>query len=86
MPPLLVQGFGVTLFERLQQQWGSEASVMLTVQYRMNRVICAWASEELYQVRGVGGGRAWRGGGRGVHVGVGQFPRLERGLEQDRCG
>ena len=43
------QGLGVTLFERMQEEFGNSASVMLTVQYRMNSVIMKWASDELYQ-------------------------------------
>lgn len=48
-------GLGQTLFERLQARLGEAASVMLTVQYRMNAAIMDWSSQELYQVRG------WRG-------------------------
>ncbi|KAI8477001.1 MAG: P-loop containing nucleoside triphosphate hydrolase protein [Monoraphidium minutum] len=42
-------GLGVTLFERLQHAHGAAASEMLTMQYRMNRDIMQWASDELYQ-------------------------------------
>jgi hypothetical protein len=44
------KGLAVTLFERLQQQLGEEASEMLTVQYRMNTDISDWSSGELYEV------------------------------------
>ncbi len=38
-----------TLFERLQGKFGSTASAMLTMQYRMNTAIMQWPSHELYQ-------------------------------------
>jgi hypothetical protein len=52
-------GLGLTMMDRLLSRHGHEdpscggsgISVMLEVQYRMNRVICTWASNELYQGR-----------------------------------
>ncbi|KAF8070908.1 Ighmbp2 [Scenedesmus sp. PABB004] len=41
-------GLARTLFERLQAALGREASVMLTVQYRMHAHIMDWSSQELY--------------------------------------
>lgn len=41
-------GLAVTLFERSYAVWGSIASKMLTVQYRMHADIMTWSSEELY--------------------------------------
>ncbi|GIL45596.1 hypothetical protein Vafri_2803 [Volvox africanus] len=43
-------GMARTLFERLQLKLPS-ASAMLTVQYRMNKVIMQWSSDELYEGR-----------------------------------
>ena len=45
----LCQGLRLTLFERLNKAFGDVASVMLTVQYRMNKLIMQWASDELYE-------------------------------------
>ena len=42
------EGLEVTLMDRLIETYGSSALRMLTVQYRMNDVIMAWASKELY--------------------------------------
>ncbi len=44
-----MQGLSRTLFERLQGKFGSTASAMLTMQYRMNTAIMQWPSHELYQ-------------------------------------
>ena len=44
-----VQGLSRTLFERLQGKFGSKASAMLTMQYRMNTAIMQWPSHGLYQ-------------------------------------
>lgn len=43
-------GLSTTLFERMQSMYGSSASQMLTVQYRMHAAIMDWASHELYEV------------------------------------
>ncbi|KXZ43249.1 hypothetical protein GPECTOR_96g715 [Gonium pectorale] len=54
LPPTVVSdeaarlGLARTLFERLQRLVPS-ASAMLTVQYRMNRAIMQWSSDELYE-------------------------------------
>lgn len=56
LPPTVIsddachRGLGRTLFERLQRMH-SCASVMLTVQYRMNGDIMQWSSDELYEGR-----------------------------------
>ncbi|GIL45595.1 hypothetical protein Vafri_2803 [Volvox africanus] len=56
LPPTIVSdeaakmGMARTLFERLQLKLPS-ASAMLTVQYRMNKVIMQWSSDELYEGR-----------------------------------
>ncbi|PNH00590.1 DNA-binding protein SMUBP-2, partial [Tetrabaena socialis] len=42
------RGLGRTLFERLQRSLPA-ASAMLTVQYRMNKSIMQWSSDELYE-------------------------------------
>jgi ATP-dependent RNA/DNA helicase IGHMBP2 len=42
-------GLSRTLFERLMgAPWGSQASAMLTVQYRMHKDIMDWSSKEMY--------------------------------------
>ena len=43
-----MQGLAQTLFERLQDMYGTSVSAMLTVQYRMNEAIMEWSSQELY--------------------------------------
>ncbi len=43
-----MQGLSRTLFERLHAMHGRSASAMLTVQYRMERRIMQWSSDELY--------------------------------------
>ncbi|GLI64102.1 hypothetical protein VaNZ11_007275 [Volvox africanus] len=54
LPPTIVSdeaarmGMARTLFERLQCKLPS-ASAMLTVQYRMNKAIMQWSSDELYE-------------------------------------
>ncbi|GFR40163.1 hypothetical protein Agub_g720 [Astrephomene gubernaculifera] len=54
LPPTVVcdeaarLGLGRTLFERLQRSLPA-ASAMLTVQYRMNKAIMQWSSDELYE-------------------------------------
>ena len=45
------KGLSRTLFERLQAMYGTGASCMLTVQYRMNSNIMQWSSTELYEVK-----------------------------------
>ncbi|CAM8883181.1 unnamed protein product [Rhodiola kirilowii] len=42
------KGFGRTLFERLENLYGTEITSMLTVQYRMHELIMSWSSKELY--------------------------------------
>ncbi|GAX76189.1 hypothetical protein CEUSTIGMA_g3633.t1 [Chlamydomonas eustigma] len=55
LPPTILseaaaaRGLGRTLFERLQDMYGSLVSEMLTVQYRMNSNIMQWSSDALYQ-------------------------------------
>ncbi|XP_049934451.1 uncharacterized protein LOC116256012 isoform X2 [Nymphaea colorata] len=41
-------GLGRTLFERLAHLYGEQVTVMLTVQYRMHKLIMDWSSRELY--------------------------------------
>jgi DNA replication ATP-dependent helicase Dna2 len=54
LPPLVrseaaaAQGLGKSLFSRLDEQWGAQATVGLTRQYRMHPVICAFPSTEYY--------------------------------------
>ncbi|NWR35063.1 SMBP2 protein, partial [Tachuris rubrigastra] len=54
LPPTIVshraaaQGLSLSLMERLVQHYGERAVRMLTVQYRMHRLIMEWASTELY--------------------------------------
>ncbi|TSX17015.1 DNA-binding protein SMUBP-2 [Bagarius yarrelli] len=43
------KGLSVSLMERLIQQYGDSVVRMLTTQYRMNRAIMEWASEQMYQ-------------------------------------
>ncbi|EFJ52473.1 hypothetical protein VOLCADRAFT_79084 [Volvox carteri f. nagariensis] len=56
LPPTVVSeeaakmGLARTLFERLQRLLPA-ASAMLTVQYRMNKAIMQWSSDELYEGR-----------------------------------
>ncbi|GLC34608.1 hypothetical protein PLESTM_000216800 [Pleodorina starrii] len=56
LPPTVVSdeaarmGLARTLFERLQRSLPG-ASAMLTVQYRMNKAIMQWSSDELYEGR-----------------------------------
>ncbi|CAN6454155.1 unnamed protein product [Victoria cruziana] len=42
------KGLGRTLFERVAQLYGEQVTVMLTVQYRMHKLIMDWSSRELY--------------------------------------
>lgn len=42
------KGLGITLFARLADLYGDAVTSMLTVQYRMNRLIMEWSSHELY--------------------------------------
>ncbi|ERN11784.1 DNA-binding protein SMUBP-2 isoform X1 [Amborella trichopoda] len=42
------KGLGRTLFERLADLYGEEITAMLTVQYRMHKLIMDWSSAELY--------------------------------------
>ncbi|KAF3442575.1 hypothetical protein FNV43_RR16491 [Rhamnella rubrinervis] len=42
------KGLGRTLFERLDDMYGEDVTSMLTVQYRMHKLIMDWSSEELY--------------------------------------
>ncbi|XP_027552125.1 DNA-binding protein SMUBP-2 [Neopelma chrysocephalum] len=57
LPPTIVshraaaQGLSLSLMERLAQHYGERAVRMLTVQYRMHRLIMEWASTELYSGR-----------------------------------
>eukprot|EP00879_Flechtneria_rotunda_P033153 GHRR01036690.1.p1 GENE.GHRR01036690.1~~GHRR01036690.1.p1 ORF type:complete len:541 (+),score=209.92 GHRR01036690.1:666-2288(+) len=44
-------GLANTLFERLQNSLGPQASSMLTMQYRMHTAIMDWSSNELYEGR-----------------------------------
>ncbi|XP_051632894.1 DNA-binding protein SMUBP-2 [Manacus candei] len=54
LPPTIVshraaaQGLSLSLMERLARHYGERAVRMLTVQYRMHRLIMDWASSELY--------------------------------------
>lgn len=54
LPPTVVskeasrKGLSLTLFERLYAMWGSKISKMLLMQYRMNKVIMQWSSQEMY--------------------------------------
>ncbi|KAM8861024.1 DNA-binding protein SMUBP-2 [Synchiropus picturatus] len=45
------KGLALSLMERLIQAYGDSVVRMLTVQYRMNDAIMAWASKEMYQSR-----------------------------------
>lgn len=55
LPPTIVsveaarEGFGVSLFERLVEEHGEEVVRLLDVQYRMNREIMQFPSDELYE-------------------------------------
>lgn len=57
LPPTVVspeaakQGFSVSLFERLMGRLGEEASVALSVQYRMHEAIMGFSNAELYEGR-----------------------------------
>ncbi|MCO5594805.1 hypothetical protein L7F22_048839 [Adiantum nelumboides] len=42
------RGLGKTLFARLTDLHGDAATAMLTIQYRMNKLIMDWSSQELY--------------------------------------
>jgi len=42
------KGLGRTLFERLAALYGDKVTSMLTVKYRMHRLIMQWSSHELY--------------------------------------
>ena len=54
LPPTIIsdkaakRGLAVTLFERLHELHGSDIGQMLLTQYRMNELIMAWSSEEMY--------------------------------------
>ena len=43
------KGLLMTLFERTHSMYENEISTMLTQQYRMNKAIMSWSSNELYQ-------------------------------------
>jgi ATP-dependent RNA/DNA helicase IGHMBP2 len=45
------QGLSVTLFDRLMKVYGEKFSQLLRVQYRMNKQIMDWASNEVYSGR-----------------------------------
>lgn len=45
------KGLNVTLFERIIDGYGEPCSTMLRVQYRMNKMIMEWASQEVYKGR-----------------------------------
>lgn len=45
------KGLGKTLFERLASLYGQEVMSMLTVQYRMHKLIMNWSSKELYNCK-----------------------------------
>ena len=55
LPPTIIskeaadKGLDLTLMKRLIDSLGDEATKMLTIQYRMNRVINDWISEKLYE-------------------------------------
>jgi ATP-dependent RNA/DNA helicase IGHMBP2 len=55
LPPTIISdraakgGLTYTLFERLYNLWGEGISEMLTVQYRMNKLIGDWSSREMYE-------------------------------------
>ena len=55
LPPTVVspdaaeQGFGVSIFERLMQSCGPQIARRLAVQYRMNRSIMDFSSQEFYE-------------------------------------
>jgi hypothetical protein len=55
LPPTIISdraakgGLSYTLFERLYNLWGEGISEMLTVQYRMNKLIGDWSSREMYE-------------------------------------
>lgn len=54
LPPTVVsreavkQGFTISMFERLMEAHGNEASCMLSVQYRMNTAIMDFSSQQFY--------------------------------------
>uniref|UniRef100_A0A7R9YTI7 AAA+ ATPase domain-containing protein n=1 Tax=Chlamydomonas euryale TaxID=1486919 RepID=A0A7R9YTI7_9CHLO len=54
LPPTIIsdiaarRGLARTLFERIQDLYGAGVSQMLNVQYRMNKAIMQWSSDELY--------------------------------------
>jgi ATP-dependent RNA/DNA helicase IGHMBP2 len=48
-PPAAAAGLGVSLFERLMQQYGSAIARRLTVQYRMHTQIMDFSSLEFYE-------------------------------------
>ena len=54
LPPTVVsqdaaaEGFGISLFERLMNHYGTGIARRLTVQYRMNQAIMEFSSQELY--------------------------------------
>lgn len=57
LPPTIVDpdaargGLSSTLFERASRRWSSEATHLLTVQYRMHAVLMKFPSESMYQGR-----------------------------------
>ncbi|HEU5073384.1 MAG TPA: AAA domain-containing protein, partial [Polyangiaceae bacterium] len=57
LPPTVVDadaaraGLGSTLFERASRRWNSEATHLLTMQYRMHAALMSFPSESMYQGR-----------------------------------
>ncbi|KAG0455958.1 hypothetical protein HPP92_023746 [Vanilla planifolia] len=43
------KGFGRTLFERVADLYGNDVMSMLSVQYRMHKLVMNWSSEEFYR-------------------------------------
>ncbi|KYR02964.1 AN1-type zinc finger-containing protein [Tieghemostelium lacteum] len=43
------KGLSTTLFERVIQKFGDKVSRLLSIQYRMNKYIMNWSSQEFYQ-------------------------------------
>lgn len=57
LPPTIIskeaagRGLDRTLMKRLIDELGAKCTRMLTVQYRMNTLICSWISAQLYESR-----------------------------------